>query len=265
MSIAPSGARSLPRHHHAPTAYRLRHGTCCLVTSTIALTTGSALAGGASSQGVPIFDISFFAKETVVLIDFETNGSGVPVDLLDGQTLSMPTAEYADYDPNDDFAFTTGVSFSPQVNWVNDGNLFDNILDAFASAENGIPSANIDNFEVSFTSPVISFGFWVADNDTPGTGTQPIFTVKDTQGQIIEVLDFNSGIFHDGTFNVGGSIVNYGFMGFAMNPESNVRIGSVEIVKGEAIFDDLTFIPVPTPSTIALLGVSGLYTLRRRR
>jgi hypothetical protein len=265
MINAQSGAQDMSRHNEQITSPKYTAEAGCVAVSAVLFATGSALAGGAS--GAPIFDLSFFDTEPAVYIDFETDGSGAPVNLLDGQTLTMPAAEYADYDPENLHGFTTGVTFSPQVNWVNDGNLFDNILDAFASPQNGISSADIDLFELAFSSPVTSFGLWVADNNSIGTGTQPIFTIKDTQGQIIEVLDFNglSGAFHDGTFDVGGSIVNYGFMGYAINPQSQVTIGSVEIQKGESIFDDLTFVPVPAPSTLALSALTGIYALRRRR
>ena len=265
MTFLPAGARVLSRQIVLPTRTRCACETRCIAASAVLFVSGTVMAG--APNGTPIFDFSFFDTEPSVYIDFETDGSGAPVNLIDGQTLTMPTAEYADYDPDGLFGFTTGVSFSPEVNWVNDGANFDGILDAFASATNGIPSADIDFFELSFTSPVTSFGFWVADNASQQSGTQPIFTIKDTQGQIIEVIDFNgfAGAFHDGSFNVGSTTVNYGFMGYAMNPGSQSAIGSVEIQKGESIFDDLTFIPIPAPSTIALSALSGIYAFKRRR
>lgn len=246
-----------------------RSGASRATAAFVALVTGTlaSSANAGIAQGTPLFDNASIIAGDNIFIDFETDGAGAPVDLLDGQSLAMPANEYADYDPMNAFNFTTGVSFSPQVNWVNDGNLFDNILDAFASAENGIPSANIDEFTLNFSSPVTSFGLWVADNDSASTGTQPIFTVRDTQGAIITVLDFNSmgGAFHDGTINIGGDTVNYGFMGYALNPGATVQIGSVDIVKGESIFDDLAFVPVPAPSTLVLLSLAAPGALRRRR
>lgn len=233
---------------------------------TVTVLASSARAGFVSSG--PIMDKDFFKEGPSILIDFETRADGTTIDLLDGQSSDMPGDEYADYDPMDLFTPPVGASFSPEIDWVDDGNSqFEAALAMGGSEENAIPSASTDpvtpitEFDVTFTLPVTAFGFFVVNNDAAGLGDPPVFEAYDMNDQLITSVDFGtsgSSPFIDGSFGD----VDYGFMGIF----SNIPIKRVHITKDAAIFDDLIFAPVPAPSSLlAMTALTGLAGLRRRR
>lgn len=209
-----------------------------------------SIAGGLSVAALAhagvISDASYFNPLPTTLIDFETDGLGSPVSLIEGQIMLMPAAEYA----------SVGVTFSPQVYWVNDASGdFDSAQALGGSLDNAIPSSAVNTFTINFSVPVQAFGLWVVNNSTADPNG-PTFTARDGSNQVIESVQFN-GALVDGTVGVA----SYGFMGIF----SPTQISSVTITKQAAIFDDLRFSTAPTPGALGVLGVAGLLAKRRRR
>ncbi len=229
------------------------------VRATLACIAGSALIGTAAGAGT-INDSSFF--DSVVgstMIDFETDGSGGSVNLLNGQSSAFGANEYA----------SLGVVFSGGNQWVNDGGVsFDAAqLLSGISGENSIPGATLDTFSIEFTTEIDAVGFWIANNYvTDSTG--PTIVAYDDTNTILESVNFgtidSSSIFVDGRIGVA----DYGFMGLT----TDVPIARIEITKDAAILDDFIFGDVTQPPVIPLphaagMGLAGLaiVTMRRRR
>ena len=216
-----------------------------------------ALAAGAlasaSAHGAYITDPSFFNDYPSTLINFETDGMGKTISLIQGQSRAMPVGEYA----------SLGVTFTGSgspVYWVNDGNnAFDVAQMIGGSSTVSIPSSLTNTFTLAFSTTVRAFGFFVANNrglDPNG----PTFVVRDTAGNVIETATF-SPTFVDGTITTPNTTADYGFMGVL----ANVPIGSVTITKQAAILDDLRFSAIPSPGTAVVAGVGALLVTRRRR
>jgi hypothetical protein len=218
-----------------------------LMVAAVALMPAPLSAGG-------IFDASFFDGIPHTKITFETDGNGAPIALTGGAQLAMPAGEYADF----------GVTFAPAVEWVNDGSpAFDEAQAIGASPVIAIPGALGDDFVISFSTVVHAFGMWVVNNPS---STGPVFTALDAGGGTIETVEFTGGAI-DGTVAAFSPLFNaflyadYGFLGI----ESETPIAGVRVVKEAAIFDDLRFSPVPEPTALALLALSPVAILRRRR
>lgn len=203
-----------------------------------------ALASGAHAS--PILDATFFDSIPTTLIDFETDGSGGPVALLNGQSMAMPAGAYS----------SLGVTFDPSVSWVNEGNaIIDGAQALGGSPEIAIPAADMDNFSIEFSVPVRSFGFWVVNNGA--TSARPTFTAYDAADNPLETVTFD-GAAIDGAVGT----IEYGFLGIT-RPEAIARVA---ISKDFAIFDDLRFSPIPGAGGASLGALSGLaLALRRRR
>lgn len=213
----------------------------------LAAVAGTVLASHAFA-GV-ISDSSFFNSIPSTLIDFETNGAGAPLTLVDGQIALMPGAEYA----------AMGVTFSPNIYWVNDQSaVFDTAQTLGGSLDHAIPSSQVNAFTMSFSVPVRSFGFWVVSNTA---FADPVFVARDASNNILETVTFTGGLV-DGVVSSANVTAAYGFMGVY----SSTPIASVTITKGAAIFDDLRFsstVPAPglLPAGLVLLTIAQ----RRRR
>lgn len=199
-----------------------------------------------------ITDQVFFEGFESTLIDFETRGNGTPLALIEGQTLTMPTAEYASF----------GVTFSPAVQWVNDGTpAFNAAQNLGGTAHHAIPSTSVNTFTMTFAGGVRSVGMWVANNyvtDPDG----PLFTARDSDGVVIKQFTFGSQT--SGSEFVHGRVLtaDYGFFGLF----STVPIATVTITKSAAILDNLVFSEqIPAPGAVGALAVAGLYASRRRR
>lgn len=216
----------------------------------LALLVAALGTAGVAQAGV-ISDVSFFGSIPTTLINFETNGAGTPITLMQAQTQGMPLNAYSNL----------GVTFTTAINWVNDGTVaFDAAQTINGAGGNSIPSASMDTFSFNFNMPVRAFAFFVASNQGEDT-VGPTFVVRDTGGNIIETVSLHSG-FVDGTITAGNTVAAYGYMGVF----SNVDIGSVTVTKQSAILDDLRISSVPTPGAAAGLGLAMLGAgLRRRR
>lgn len=215
---------------------------------------GSALvaSAGAAANATIITDAAFFPPIPHTLISFENDGAGNAISLLNAATQAMPANAYDNL----------GVSFtaSSGMRWTNDGNsLFDAAQLSGGSPANSIPSTFVNNFTITFSVPVRAFGMLVVNNrlrDPIG----PTFFIRDTQGNMIDTLTFDS-IFYDGQFGNANTVADFGFLGATYG----VDIGSIEITKTHAIFDDLRFSAIPAPGPIALTGLAILAAARRRR
>ncbi len=208
------------------------------------------LAGAASADAIS--DKSFFGPDATV-IDFETDGDGLPVSLMNGMTATLPAGEYAG----------RGVLFDRDISWVNDGGtLFDGAQTLGGSPEIAIPSANFDEFELLFPTPANAFGFFIADN-LGGPRAGVTLTAYDAADQIIDTQVFDSDFF-DGTLSSGNTVVGYGFIGISRS-DDQTPIARVSIPKDAAILDDLHFTLVPTPGAGALAAIALAGAARRRR
>lgn len=204
-----------------------------------------ALSAGPAAADT-IDDRGFFDPIPHTTIDFESRGDGSPLSLIDGQSLLMPANEYA----------SLGVTFGPEVRWVNDGNpAFDAAQFIGGSPQVAIPSADVDLFDIFFSTPVRAVGMFVANNRVEDP-SGPVFTAYDAGGAVLGTASFGAA-FIDGSIGVA----DYGFMGILAGQD----IARIRVTKEAAILDDLTFSPVPSPGAASLLGCGALVAARRRR
>lgn len=239
-------ALAVPRPSHEARDTRRRAVVFAALAGAGALLIASVEAGAS-----PITDKSYFFKGPSTLIDFETDGSGAPISLIDGQTLTMPTNAYQ----------SKGVLFSSGVKWVNDGTpAFDAAQNISGTPTISIPSSGTSSLTITFANAVHAVGIWIANNfqlDPAG----PTMTARDAANNVIETVSFgNQG---GGSQFVDGRIMfcDFGFMGIA----SESAIKSITIAKNAAILDDLIFDQVPAPAGAGLLGAGLAMWSRRRR
>lgn len=210
-----------------------------------------SLAATHSAGAALITDASYFDGIPTTVINFETDGAGNPITLIQGQRQAMPSDAYA----------PQGVAFvGTNMSWVNDGNsAFDAAQSIGGSPTVSIPSSVCNLFTMTFSVPVRAFGFFVVNNRTADP-IGPTFVARDAQGNVLDTASWDAK-FIDGTITTPNTVADYGFMGITASD----LIASVTVTKQAAIMDDLRFSPVPTPGAVALSGVAGLVGLRRRR
>ena len=195
-----------------------------------------------------ILDSDFFSGTTYMFITFETDGMGNKLNLVQGQSQSMPADEYAHY----------GFTFEPGISWVNDkSSAFDEAQAIGGSPEIGIPGALNDDFTINFSFPVRAFGFWVINNPDQSNEPYPDLTLQafGADGLIEEAIfegDAIDGVLEDRT--------EYGFLGIA----SDQFITSIHVTKGATTLDNFTYSPIPEPATFLILGLGCLALLRKR-
>ena len=220
-------------------------------TKVLALTAG-LLAAPAAHAGF-ITDRAYFNTIPTALINFETNGAGNPVSLIQGQRLAMPAGEYA----------AQGVTLTGTggpVYWTNDGNAaFDAAQTLGASPIISIPSSLTNIFTITFTVHVQAFGFFIANNRTADP-LGPTFVARDISGNILETAQWGSK-FIDGTLTIPNTTADYGFMGIF----TSTAIASVTVTKQAAMLDDLRYSAVPAPGPIALGAIGAILAFRRRK
>lgn len=210
------------------------------------------LAPAGLAQAGIITSVSYFAESPHTLINFETDGAGNAISLIQGQSQVLPSNAYA----------ALGVTFNSPLRWVNDGNAaFDGAQAALGSGSVGIPSSFASTVDLSFSGTVRAFGFFIANNsrlDPVG----PSITAYDAAGNILESLTWGSQ-FIAGSVTVGNARADYGFAGLY----SATPIARVVIVKQAALLDDLRFgsAVVPAPGALGAMAVAGLLVTRRRR
>jgi len=190
-----------------------------------------------------ILDANFFSTIPHSLVTFETDGSGLPVLLMPGESRSMPYDEYA----------ALGFTFNPSIKWVNDSGFSTDAAQAIGgSPHNGIPSALSDDYFIHFSVPVRAFGFWVTNNST--VPEIPTFEAYGANG-LIETVQF-TGAAIDGTIRM----IEYGFLGIMADQD----ITDVHTTKDATMFDNFMYSAVPEPATLLLLGL-GAVILRRKK
>ncbi len=239
--------RSSPmRAQRAPDDPKARiRGALAVAAACAAFVTSDAGAGVITSK-------SFFAPLPTTAINFETNGAGTSVPLIDGQTMTMPTSAYSNL----------GVVFQSPIAWVNDGGIdFDIAQFLGGSPDNSIPSSSVASLVIQFTAPVRSVGFFIA-NTYSLDGVGPTFVARDSQGNVLESVSF--GTQTGASPFVAGRIgtADYGFMGLT----SATPIATLSISKQAAILDDLMFSSqIPAPAGALTLGALALWAGPRRR
>lgn len=212
----------------------------------------SGLASGAAQAGI-ITSAGYFASTPHTLINFETDGQGNAINLIQGQSLVMPLNAY---EPQ-------GVVFNSQIRWVNDGNAaFDGAQAALGSGTIGIPSSYASTVDFSFTGTVHAFGLFIVNNSR-SDAAGPTITAYDALGNVIESAQWGSQ-FIQGTLISGNTTADYGYAGLY---SLTTPIARVVIVKRAALLDDLRFggAVVPAPGALGLAGLAGLGLCRRRR
>jgi hypothetical protein len=179
---------------------------------------------------VVILDGGFFNPLPHTLVTFEIDGRGNPVTVGDGSYVPMPANEYA----------SSGFTFSPRIHWINDASpAFDAAQAIGGSLDIAIPTAEEDDFTISFSVPVQAFGFWVVNN--PDAVETPAFQAFGATG-LIETAYFDEEAI-DGVLErelrERKMQAEYGFLGIA----ADQTISSIRITKGATNFDNFTFSP----------------------
>jgi uncharacterized protein (TIGR03382 family) len=210
----------------------------------------AALLPGLAAAGV-ITDKAEFNAFPRTLITFETRGGGVPVNLPDGATLSMPPAEYTG----------VGLTFNPVVQWVNDaGADFEAAQAVGGSPEIGIaPFAGAGPFNLDFfAGNTRSVGLLVIWNNTAPAATAPTLRAFGAGNILLETVQLGPA-YRDGTVGVA----DYGFLGL-FNAQPILRL---EIAGASAIYDDLILSPetIPAPGGGAVLVLAAAVLGPRRR
>jgi hypothetical protein len=212
-------------------------------SATILLITIVTAASGPLRAGV-ILEADFFSGISHTLVTFETDGSGNPVSLNNGEIRPMPFDEYV----------TLGFTFNPEIMWVNDaGDGFDAAQAIGGSPENSISEWFSNNFFINFSVPVRAFGFWVVNNNT--ARVTPVFEAYGSHG-LIETVRFE-GAAIDGTIG----IADYGFLGIV----ADEYITSIHTTKEATIFDNFMFSSVPEPATLLLLALGAVMVRRKQK
>lgn len=211
--------------------------------------TGATAAARADVSGIN--NVGFFNAIPHTLIDFETDGAGASVSLIDGESLAMPSNEYA----------PQGVLFAGGLFWVNDGSsVFDTAQAIGGSGDIAIPSSACNQFTITFTNSIFAMGFWVVNNVSIPS-TPPTIAAYDAANNLLGTVEFG-GIFIDGQVSNGATTAEYGFMGLS----SATAIDHVVVSKQFAIFDDLRYSAVPSPGPLVLAAFgAGLLFLKRKR
>lgn len=219
-----------------------------------ALIAGSCVVLGSAAHGALVTSTDIFQSPQAGLLTFNQRDDGSVVNLIPGATRALPAAEFA----------ARGITFSQDLRFVHDGNdAFQAALAAGGSGAIAIPSSFVGSFDILFSTPVAAMGLFVVNNRLVDAGG-PVFTAFDAQGNVIDTATFGSvsGAFIDGTMTSTNTEADYGFMGISTDGPGIAR---VSIVKQAAIFDDLRWMPVPAPGTLALGGLGMALAGRRRR
>lgn len=209
-------------------------------------TASAVVAACGAAQASPVNSKDFFALYSPTITQWEVDGAGAAVTLLEGGTRSLPAGEYAG----------SGFRFSQDIAWVNDSSAaFNGAQLLVGSLQNAIPSAQFGTFDVLFTSPTDAFGFVVVNNES--ATTEPSFTAYDAQNNVIETVTWGAP-FQQGV--IAGA--EYGFMGMW---SQNAKIARVRVTKQFAILDDFYFATVPGPGAVGVMVIAGVVMVRRRR
>jgi hypothetical protein len=113
-----------------------------------------------------------------------------------------------------------------------------------------------DDFRITFIQPIRHFGILISENRIEPGENISLFAEDGSLILSAPLPGDNSGL--------GGN----GFSGFIL-PEGSPYIKTVEIEEGQTMNDDMYFDwvywdPVPEPSALTALGLTGLMLLRRR-
>lgn len=143
-----------------------------------------------------------------------------------------------------------GVSFSAPALGLFNANFSNNpsgITIVFFQSATGFTM----NVDVGF---IDSFSTWYVNGD-PIVGSIEVFDGLDGTGNLLGQLDLPQNEFEDDFDD--WELVDLPFDGIARS----IRIEGLENFIG---FDDMTFVAIPTPTTLALLAVAGVMPRRRR-
>ena len=193
-----------------------------------------------------ILEADFFSGIPHTLVEFETDGSGNPVELDQGDWRNMPADEYA----------SLGFTFQTNMIWGNDASPdFD-----VAQTIGGSPDIMImpmplgEDILITFSVPVRSFGFWMINNISRPTPILEAYGYGPTG--LIERVRFE-GVAIDGT--VGAAV--YGFLGIT----ADKNIHSIYITNTAPELDNFMFSSIPEPATLLLLALGAVMVRRKKQ
>jgi hypothetical protein len=123
------------------------------------------------------------------------------------------------------------------------------------------PGDDRSSFLITFSTPVVSFGVYIVDNETGGPDAYPTerIILKDDTGIIIGEFPMPGGA---GPADPPDIPIAKDFIGYI----SDIPIAEIQIIEANddegMLLDNVMFIP--EPGTILLLGLGGQALLRRR-
>jgi len=186
-------------------------------------------------------------------IDFETYGDGNPVPpgdvpITGGEWLNLGI-QFAEMESGFEDSLILSAKAGMNVPEGTTGH-------ALATA--GLSPGNDQSSRlITFSTPVISFGAYVVDNETGGPAAYPMerITLKDESGNVL------------GDFTMPGGVgpappIAHDFIGYS----STIPIAEILLIEandGEGALLDNVMYTVPEPVTLLLFGLGGL-ALRRK-
>jgi hypothetical protein len=171
-------------------------------------------------------------------VNFETDAAGQAVAVQDGTSKAMPADAY----------LAKGFTFEPAIHWVNpsvNGD-FEAAQAVGGSLPIGIPRYDDDEFLITFTTAVRTFGCWVVNNRT-AADPNVILTVYGAAGPLAEVRF--EGLAIDGREGVA----DYGFLGYT----AAENIVAIHVRKDATLFDNFVFSSLAASLPLADLTGDG--------
>jgi len=217
----------------------------CAATLTALVVCAPARAGG-----FIISDPAFFDAIPHTLIDFETRQDGTPLEIPEGDALSMANDAYN----------TLGVLIFGRPAWVNfTSDDIEAIQEQHASPKNSLALFAVspgDFVGLDFVPNIRSWGLFIT-LDVSVERPRPRFEILDPLGEFVTDISFEGDLVQG---RVGD--IEYGFVGYT----SDEPFGTILFENyTRPAFDDLRFSAIPAPGGGAAFALLGLGALTRRR
>ena len=229
-----------------------------------------------ASGAFVINDRSFVDAINHAVLDFESRGDGTALNLFPGQSVLIPSDEYASAVIRFKTPFAWGHIGAPPSDNPDFTGGASEAVDAAGSWPTIIGGAG-DAWTIEFTKPTLAFGAAVvqlgfADSSAPSEDVTTTIDAFSASGELlgsvtlwIDTVDGGfGGPYAGGRYGDEWSEFSYGFVGLAADePIARIELRNVF----NSILDDFHISEVPSPGTtsaFALLSVSVLARRRRR-